>query len=361
MSTDTSTNEIATANLNSASVLSSNLFKEAILAKKKPEVIEKNLKINKELFMDTIHKLATFYYGEDFVETRTENHLIFQTIYFPEITVKSSAGFSVIINDIFFKITIDYKKYKLVNRGSVLKTTYTYEQATAGYIQSHVSNYGMGAWSTGICFGSNTPIELIFLVLYDVEIDMNRYDMFLGLIQSWISYESIEGGPHVKMSTIPNRSEVHKTFNVLKTENQLTINAVDDYIYDLLNQPLKLRQTKHFEEYIIEVDPDFIEDYFIRVDKKFLIDYIPDKDLYCINTNSSMSDRDKKYLEKNLHDQSIKNFHFKGVHYLPKLVESTQDIVKHKRLHPGVLTQITNKLNSIIIQINENARIKFIK
>tara|TARA_R110000868_G_scaffold14414_2_gene67007 strand:- start:22296 stop:23384 length:1089 start_codon:yes stop_codon:yes gene_type:complete len=341
-------------------ILPSELFKKAVLERKKP--VEPKVDIRKDIgaFSKHVHELALFHYPEECIDTKILGSVVEQTIHFPKITIQSSSRRSAILYDLYFKIKILHGAFVLDTQRYVARSTYTYEEYLANYTHSHVSSNAVpGKFTDRVCFGGDTPIEHIYLQLRS-GFDSDEYDVFLGLISSWISFESIEGGPYIQLSNVKSHSQSELSLISLLNSNDVLYDAtIYDISYDLITNGLNFNQSKYFEDYKLSLNKDSIEEYLIK-NTKHTLDYNPSKDVY-LKSNASLSVNDKENLLRKFNMNCNKNLIFKDKPVVCKLIDSNDNNnEKIVKAHPKAVQQIELFLNPIIEKINETTRIEFI-
>lgn len=138
-------------------------------------------------------------------------------IKFPEIEITNSNDLKHTIYDLYFRfdltaVTDDYfddgrLKFNIDNlygtRGKV-----SYGELTSGYKHSHLESSNFSDMKyTHFCLGSSEIEQAMVLINNSPELDVNLIRYFLLHIQTYINWESLEGGPYIKMKSIARRGE----------------------------------------------------------------------------------------------------------------------------------------------------------
>lgn len=167
---------------------------------------------------------AVAYYGEDRVDIQkdpADSNYIRIMVHFPKIEVTNSLQMRHEVKDIYAFIIVDKRNGKL--RGyRYSKSTFTFAEASIGYIQSHgqrttlIKNgvFNINAIQTlrvgtGVCTGSS-PLADSIKVLTDDEYLPAIFMKLLVDMDMTIRWESVEGGPFVKMKELLNMSTFTK-------------------------------------------------------------------------------------------------------------------------------------------------------
>lgn len=177
--------------------------------------------------LQQLHELAISHYGESRVSLNSLNgpdkdisECLQLWIHYPKITIENSNGNKRILRDIYVRYKIN-KLGRLQNGPRFTRSTYTYEEALAGYVHSHLPgisqdvhnderfhNYG------DACYGSG-PILGILSSLND-SYKSNYWKLCFLQMDAYLAWESLEGGPYKMLSRI--RSQALSNFNRLYRE-----------------------------------------------------------------------------------------------------------------------------------------------
>lgn len=166
--------------------------------------------------------LGLHYDGYDF-------YPYFKVLY-PEFIITNSKGREhtirdlVVIHEVAYKDGHVYTKHPMGGRLSK-----TLLEIAAGYQQSHLNS--RGSWNKNpfndynrFCVGGDTDVSRM-IAEFEVEIDWDRYELYLFCIDSMVTWESLEGVPYIRMEVIENALN-----NRVTTVNKSYVNRVVSYI-----------------------------------------------------------------------------------------------------------------------------------
>jgi hypothetical protein len=121
---------------------------------------------------------------------------------FPLIEVRNSNGVSHKIRDLYVKILV--QNFRVVNIRGV-RGKLTTKEYVVGYVHSHLPvatvNYH------DFCLGSDTPLRYNLKRSFKLNTILNIFDL-LNNIKNFVEWESLEGGPYIRMSQIGKTTEV---------------------------------------------------------------------------------------------------------------------------------------------------------
>lgn len=132
-------------------------------------------------------------------------------IHFPEITLKNRSSKSMKLKDLY--VTFYFKPYGsgiIIPQLQGMRTTYTPAQFTSGFMHSHLSSPGNLSLRTSklnydsFCLG-NGGINAVMDSLA-TKWTKDIYRLFLMNITTFLEWESLDGGPYIRMSNVFNRS-----------------------------------------------------------------------------------------------------------------------------------------------------------
>ena len=126
-------------------------------------------------------------------------------IKFDEINITNSLNHTALLKDMFVKFDIIFNKHGECKFTQpylygVRSTMYAYEVYT-GYIHSHlgVRSRQLPTFN-GFCLGSG-PISMVLIELHNYDkFKIIKFEGFLYQLKNYLSWESIEGGPYIKIS-----------------------------------------------------------------------------------------------------------------------------------------------------------------
>jgi hypothetical protein len=155
-------------------------------------------------------------------------------VLYPKFTISNSQGRTHEIKDLFVYHSFKYSNgsvhpYKLEG-GRFSKTDL---EITSGYQQSHLGSYS--SWKdnpfycSNFCVGSDTDVSLM-LAEFEIEMDFERYELFLFCVDTMITWESLEGVPYIKMENIQNANSGRVTNSDGTYENTIVSKIINDAI-----------------------------------------------------------------------------------------------------------------------------------
>jgi hypothetical protein len=152
-------------------------------------------------------------------------------IHYPEVTIKNSRKQSLDMKDFFVKFGIDING--TIRQGlSGTKTTYTLAEYSMGYVHSHLHSASFSTWNEkqpgtpkvyfgSFCLGQGEIID--FMQYFNGNKNQGDLDSYLLMIQTVVSWESLEGGPYQRIE------------NVIPKTNDIPTPSLDD-CKDVLNK-----------------------------------------------------------------------------------------------------------------------------
>lgn len=154
-------------------------------------------------------------------------------VLYPDFTITNSAGESHNIKDLVVIHRVAYSRtgghiYTQHPEGGRFRKTKL--ETTASYQQSHLPGYDSKCWrenpfqTATFCVGGDTDVSRM-IAEFEVEMDWDRYELFLFCVDSMITWESLEGIPYRKMRDIKtsmnNRVTSINNNHILKIVNYI--------------------------------------------------------------------------------------------------------------------------------------------
>lgn len=165
------------------------------------------------------------YYEEDVYKDiapkiyKVPSHLTIDNVYivihFPEVTITNSSKETLLLKDVFTKT----KLYPTGQIGSYLqgaRSTITIAEFNTNYCHSHLSSVGWyGSRNSDVsrcfyqtfCLGSSDLKT--FEQMYNAHQNLADLESYFLMLQTVVSWESLEGGPHIKI-----RDTIQKSLNI---------------------------------------------------------------------------------------------------------------------------------------------------
>ena len=133
-------------------------------------------------------------------------------IYFPEFTIKNSSGDTHKILDLYvvLKPVLCSNGPNFGNSIYGFRTTLTDKEYSSGYIHSHIistdvyfEHFSLNDYAyKSFCLGSSEVIDIMQILNNSSSFDKNMFELLLLTLDTYVKWESLEGGPYIRMSTI---------------------------------------------------------------------------------------------------------------------------------------------------------------
>ena len=193
----------------------------------------------------------------------------FKVIY-PKFTITNSHGRSHEIRDLFVYHSFKWTNgavhpYKLEG-GRLSKTDL---EVTSSYQQSHLSSHS--SWKDNplycsyFCVGGDTDVSRM-MAEFEVDMDIDRYELFLFCVDSMVTWESLEGVPFLRMEVVKNANNLRvNSFNIMYTE---------DIVHLILSEKVPLDVDFYISNGMYKIQPNLRASEFIKklVLRKFTFD-----------------------------------------------------------------------------------------
>lgn len=215
------------------------------------EIFEKERIKKEKKEEERIEKLKNFVYkGEDvakianeiFGEERVDNGSSYICIHFPEITITNSLGHKHLVRDLYIHINILYDEFVRNNRSSIdieimgIRRTLSIREFDSGYSHSHLDG-GIDDWGH-FCMGVSPFATLV------TEVGMNpiadNWEMLLMSLENFLSWESLEGGPFIKIENIGNTRGIDSLYNNIFDETIRLLPTMPKEIFEHSSNGIKL-------------------------------------------------------------------------------------------------------------------------
>ena len=193
-------------------------------------------------------------------------------IHYPELKVTNKLNRSIHITDMYVQFHITqqgdiHNKGLLGRRGS-----FTELQLEKNYSHSHLPSSAT-TFFTSFCLGSGTDITMSMMMLYEQILNKNKeevpnvFNLFLLNLKAYLQYESLEGGPYIKMSTLTDNAVVKSSIiELINLAKYIARNFDNSYLYNLLDKLVKENAI-----FIINDKLVFKDDYFEKILVELLI------------------------------------------------------------------------------------------
>ena len=183
----------------------------------------------------------------------------FKVIY-PKFTITNSHGRSHEIRDLFVYHSFKWTNgavhpYKLEG-GRLSKTDL---EITSAYQQSHLGSHS--SWKSNpfycsyFCVGGDTDVSRM-MAEFEVDMDIDRYELFLFCVDSMVTWESLEGVPFIRMEVVKNANSLR-----VSTSNPIYV----DTIYNLiLAEKIPLDVDFYVSDGVYKIHPNLRASDFIK-------------------------------------------------------------------------------------------------
>lgn len=144
-------------------------------------------------------------------------------IRFPSFDIVNRNRQTHSMKDLWVLIPFDTKKIKAPNTDILVKTlciqanlwgcrsTQTSAEHLSGYRHSHLTSNSSGDKKfTSFCLGGSSSISISVAELSNY-FSVERFELFLYELSAYVKYESIEGGPYIRMENIGKKRQSYST------------------------------------------------------------------------------------------------------------------------------------------------------
>jgi hypothetical protein len=184
-------------------------------------------------------------------------------VFYPEFTITNSHGDSHKIKDLVIVHRIAYNSN---NEGHIYtkrpfggRFSLTKLEIASSYQQSHLP--GISDWNkrpfdtTRFCVGGDTDVSRM-IAEFEVEMDWDRYELYLFCIDSMITWESLEGVPYRKIKDIKNALN--------NKVNSVTASDVSTLVSKILNDKIPLDVDFYIEKRRYRIRPNERANEFVK-------------------------------------------------------------------------------------------------
>lgn len=242
---------------------------------REPEKWKKESRVDtfiRKIIDDVFQITGEIYPGQWEMQAEAESGKYFPrpVIHFPEITITNRYKKSMLLKDLYVTYFLrPYADSVMVPQLQGLRSTFTSAQFTSGYLHSHLRQTSNIADRrdtlpySNFCLGSGGINNVMnqLTVGWDKEV----YRLFLMSIQTYVEYESLEGGPHCTMSSVFNRDREHSNVinaqsAILKAIRLQALLSPDILTISYKKGSIKVIVTPELEKFLVEksVDSDCV-------------------------------------------------------------------------------------------------------
>jgi hypothetical protein len=134
------------------------------------------------------------YYDSSLVDI-TNDYIM---ILYPELTIENSHGKKHKIKDLYVKLLLHSNGY--IHRIDGFRGKISTIEFECGYSHSHLSRQLFDNFKS-FCLGEDTPMSSMMGKFF---LDEDEALLFLALLDSYLIWESLEGGPYIRMEEVKN-------------------------------------------------------------------------------------------------------------------------------------------------------------
>lgn len=204
-------------------------------------------------------------------------------IHYPEITIRNSEEKEHNIKDLIVHFNISESGFenneglKVYSPMDIKGTRFstTYEEWFVGYRHSHLPSNKPKRFSdclylSDFCLGDGTEIRDILESMY-VDFQSEMFEMFLHTINSIVEWESLEGVPYIKISSISIGHEENRVSNYRNYELQDFYTPLRDKISNLdvdfvySENRYKIKSNNKFHDFIHSIIVNSLQSYWKRL------------------------------------------------------------------------------------------------
>lgn len=187
-------------------------------------------------------------------------------IHYPELKVTNKLNKSVHITDMYVKFRIN-QQGDITKRGlEGRRGSFTELQLEKNYSHSHLPSSATTGF-TNFCLGNGTDITMSMMMLYEQILNKNKeevpnvFNLFLLNLKAYLQYESLEGGPYIRMSTLTdNAATKSSVFELIDLTKYIARNLDNNYFFDLVDELVKENAVFLINEKLV-----FKDDYFEKI------------------------------------------------------------------------------------------------
>lgn len=261
-------------------------------------------------------------------------------VYFPQINITNSKNEKHTITDFYVKIEFNADKKLISFKGA--RSSVTYSEYSASYVHSHNFSRKNFHEFSSFCFGE-TDMAILDRALRNQFSELNLKKLLLQL-PLYLEWESLEGGPYIKMSSIKKTDDFTGQTAYCPTEV-----IINDYFIKLLEKddnsylPFSLISNGFSSEYKISED-DLSNRLFEIVSEKDKCIKSSVGFLYKNNQSSTNSVNNTIHsINRSISSKPI--FQFKGNDVYAKVMpNNSNNNAQFNYVHPTILNKIKVKL-----------------
>lgn len=270
--------------------------------------------MKKEQLDVILHEILSIFHPEEYEITNTGIN-VQCTIHYPEIIISNSEDIEHTIRDLFFRMEfgINQNKNVYLQNFYILRSTYEEKEVFNNYVFSHCNNNNLLQWSNSLCLGYGTPLSDLKTLMCDTsEVTADNLEQLIILIDNYLSWESLEGGPYKSIKNLFNinsdtrrivvKSAIERCFNdyYIHLENKLLITDFNwEVQYNTIRFVLKNEQEvmKRITSYDAFCSNGMIIDY-INNEEYYKLGNTGVSNIKSLQNRKVITFRDKEYISK---------------------------------------------------------------
>ena len=229
------------------------------------DINNETLKNNVKDMMETLEAVYPDRWSFFFEEENRFPHIL---IHFPCFEISNSENCKHTIRDLYVGLypIIDSITGKICFKSGIsgFRTTLTDAELNTGYLHSHLrrfSEFYFDFFNGGrvperwFCLGSSETLDLLDIMCGAEEFDKNLFELFLYTLDSFMKWESLEGGPYIKMKYIKLGDDEEHIYSIRRE----VLEMAKDLVRNNADLQYKLRYTFSAGNVAVIPDMDFEE------------------------------------------------------------------------------------------------------
>ncbi len=274
-------------------------------------------------------------------------------IHFPKITIRNSNDLTHEIHDIF--VRFDVKLHNNILKLTVgsfkgTRTSLSQNEYKSLYRHSHLpkkSNESSNLSFEDFCIGTGQPISLSLTKLTQ-EIEENEFIGFCLQLEPYLSWESIEGVPFIKMENIINNEEYTPYRETNFNTTNIDINQVTEYItFDKLKYLNYVFEKNHDYTLIVPTEESIESNLRVSEHPNSTI-YITSEKQYYVRVNRNTSSRYFQSYIENASFTCINGITKQSALFRPIEIKIQTNLSLTPVINPNIITQIKAYLTNLI-------------
>jgi hypothetical protein len=280
---------------------------------------------------------------EHLLTKRPEERYFNVIVHYPELTITNTLNIIHKITDLF--CVYYFNQYgTFYTSPRVFRTTITLDEVIANYSFSHASR---GAYycidPSGLCLGSTVLSDMVDKMRCTNTFNEESLAIILYQFEDYFRWESLEGGPYIKLSEIGAASE-----QLNSVSNDDLVTSKNAFLQKFDEFPITFNKLNKWGEFIVEHTPEF-EDLVTQI-ATIKVNKIPTTGRYVSNQNLNRAKilEDKIYVYRGIEVFKFKNKEFPFTiydNYNPE-EQSKFPEVAHPEITKYILEELNKEINA---------------